>query len=80
MGRRQRLNYALTGDVSLLRHMVKFFAGDPIMVDLVFHPPIEFSQIGDRKLLAQQAHRLIQSGLAAFTSGHRDESRIAENH
>jgi len=78
MGRRQRLNYALTGDVSLWRHMMKFFIGDPIMVDLVFHPPIEFSQIGDRKILASHAHRLIQSGLAAFTAGHRDETLIAE--
>lgn len=70
MGRRTRITYAWIGNTSLIKLMLFIIGGEPVTLDLVFHPTTTLSEAGGRKELAKAAHRRVQAGVSAFTVGH----------
>lgn len=70
MGRRARIAYAWIGNTSLIKLMLFTIGGEPVTLDLVFHPITTLSEAGGRKELAKAAHRRVQAGVSAFTVGH----------
>lgn len=63
MSRRQRMAYGWIGDMSFVPHFLFVFAGPPLTVDIVFHPPLEDLPAHNRKTLARRLHGQVSQGL-----------------
>lgn len=82
LGRRQRMAYGWIGDMTLLPHFVKIFAGPPLGVDLLFHPAVPHEQAPDRKTLARTLHWQVSQGLDAISGGapHPVSHSLSQSH
>ena len=69
MGRRQRMAYGWIGDMTLLPHFLAIFAGPPLGVDIVFHPPLGHDEGGNRKAVARALHWQVSQGLDGIIHG-----------
>ena len=58
--------YAYHGDASLGPHLLRFLGTKGAKVRLTFHPPLSDDATTTRKTLAQAAHVVVASGLAAL--------------
>ena len=55
--------YAWYGDMTMPPHLSGFTASKGAVIRLVFHPPIDPAAYADRKTLADDCWRIVQSGL-----------------
>jgi 1-acyl-sn-glycerol-3-phosphate acyltransferase len=69
LGRRQRMAYGWIGDMTLLPHFLKIFAGAPLSVELLFHEALPPACRQDRKAMARLLPGQVSQGLQAIMQG-----------
>lgn len=63
MGRRQRGKYAWIGDEALLPHLIFMLKTPPLVIDIVFHAPLEGADVENRKTMARASQLEVLWGL-----------------
>jgi 1-acyl-sn-glycerol-3-phosphate acyltransferase len=63
MGRRQRGKYAWVGDEALLPHLIFMLKTPPLVIDIVFHAPLNGADVENRKTMARASQQEVLQGL-----------------
>lgn len=69
IGRALRPYFAWYGEMGLMSHIWAALGLGTVTVTVQFHPAVQASNLGSRKMLAEHCHRVVAAGVSAANSG-----------